>query len=116
LIHAELKETILSDKVLTALAFCLIVVNGLDVGTTLVALEHGAQELNPMVKGIVGNTALLVILKAIGVGIILYMTKFISENTPQYPKIGYIAISLTIGVIAGAVINNLLALKGMGVL
>jgi len=109
---------LLPNKGLLVLGTIYGMVSVADIITTLVAIRNGARELNPVVSAILHNPIALILLKCIGIALIMYLVRasITSNLIKTHPNVGYFAMALVIGVTSGAVINNIFALKNMGLL
>jgi hypothetical protein len=107
---------IFKNKGLLILAICFAVVSAADVWTTVLAIENGAQEINPITNTVVLNPVALIALKIVGIACILVMVTTGAKASPNRPYIGHFALALVIGITLGAVINNVFVLHQMGIL
>ena len=86
------------------LGILLALVFTLDIATTQICLSTGiGYEANPFINGIVNNPASIILVKAIGLFLIIILV-----NCYKTKWIGYLGMSIVIGITLGAVINNLM--------
>jgi len=88
------------------LGLMLALVFALDICTTQICLLTGiGYEANPIMRAVVENPLLMILVKGIALGLVIYIVN-------QYSKkwIGYLGLSLIIGITLGAVINNVLVI------
>jgi hypothetical protein len=92
-----------SARVLVPLYLSFVALQGLDVHSTLTALNRGARETNPMMGAFVGNPAALVALKAGTAAGILYMTERVRRHSPLGAVLMMVAFN---SAYASVVANN----------
>jgi len=88
------------------LGLLLALVFALDIFTTQICLSTGiGYKANPIMRAVVENPVLMILVKGIALGLVIYIVN-------QYSKkwIGYLGLSLIIGITLGAVINNVLVI------
>ncbi len=109
---------LLPNKGQLVLGLTFAMVSVADVVTTLIAIKNGAQEMNPIVNTIIHIPIALIGLKCVGIlliiGLVNWLPKLDTEN--KFPNLAYFTLALITGVTLGAVINNALALKSVGMI
>lgn len=88
------------------LGLALALVFALDILTTQIAISNGlGYEANPLMRAVVENPISSIVVKGVGLLLVIivvscYKTKWI----------GYIGMSVVIGITLGAVINNVIVI------
>lgn len=84
------------------LGLLLALVFALDICTTQVCLSNGlGYEANPLMRAVVDSPLLSIAVKGIGLCLVILVV-----NCYKTKWIGYIGMSVVIGITLGAVINN----------
>lgn len=88
------------------LGLMLAVVFALDICTTQVCLSNGiGYEANPIMCAVVESPLSSIIVKGTGLGLVILIV-----NCYKTKWIGYLGMSVVIGITLGAVINNVLVI------
>jgi len=84
----------------------LAVVFALDICTTQVCLSTGiGYEANPIMRAVVESPLSSIVVKGMGLGLVILIV-----NCYKTKWIGYLGMSVVIGITLGAVINNVLVI------
>jgi hypothetical protein len=95
---------------LVALSVASATLHGLDVYTTLAALDRGALEANPMMRGAVRNTAVFVAVKSSMAAATIYAAH---RLWPRNRVAAVAVLAISNGVMATVVAHNLSVLRQM---
>lgn len=88
------------------LGLMLALVFALDILTTQICLSTGiGYEANPIMRAVVENPVLMILVKGIALGLVMYIVNGFSKKW-----FGYFGMSVVIGITLGAVINNVLVI------
>ena len=88
------------------LGLMLAVVFALDICTTQVCLSTGiGYEANPIMRAVVESPLSSIVVKGMGLGLVILIV-----NCYKTKWIGYLGMSVVIGITLGAVINNVLVI------
>ena len=96
--------------VLTPLYVSFVALQGLDIHSTLMAMNRGARETNPMMAGLVNRPAAFVALKAGTAAGVLYMTERVRRHSPLGAVLMMVAFN---SAYATVVANNYSVLSRM---
>ena len=97
-----MEGSIIKNPTNFVLGLALSLVFALDICTTQICLSTGiGYEANPIMRAVVENPLLIIIVKGIGLGLVILVV-----NCYKTKWIGYVGMSVVIGITLGAVINN----------
>jgi hypothetical protein len=96
-------ESIIKNPGDLILGLLLALVFAADILTTQICLSNGlGYEANPIMRGVVENPFTLIAVKGFALILVMYIVNKYSKKW-----IGYLGMSVVIGVTLGAVINNM---------
>ncbi len=95
---------------LVSLSVAAAALQGLDAYTTLVALNRGAQEANPMMRGAAGNPAALIAVKSSMTAATIYAAH---RLWPRNKTAAVAVLAISNGLLATVVAHNVSVLRQM---
>lgn len=90
------------DWFYTGLQINYVLLNSVDLATTLYSLDHGAEEANPLARYLVKNKVATVVVKGGATAAVLFM---LSKVKSQDKRVAYVTLGV-LNLVYGLVVRN----------